>query len=347
MTDPADNMRPEPGGSTSAQAADSFDWRLVLAILAGTLILTLLMLRIPIVGEDWVHGFRRGLYNNNFFPPWVIPLLQPLLALPARTGAAIIQSLAICTSTLLTYRAGRQTFADSHLPAAMGVVLVLLSAPLWLLLWLGQIEPFVLLGIASLPVGIPLLFFKPHMGPFVVLGSWRDFLLTVGLLALSLLIWGLWPLGLLTQVVTDRVLNAIAMGWLSTTPVIGVLGLLMLVFTDRDPWRLMATALFISPYSMPYHFYLLLPALGRVRGYRQMALWLTAFLALAVAGLQTVPVKILAMVFPLLVWLLLAPSLRPRDILNDPDTLIMRARHGTRQVWDRLHTHPPAQETTP
>jgi hypothetical protein len=53
---------------------------------------------------------------------------------------------------------------------------------------------------------------------------------------------------------------------------------------------------------------------------------------IVVAGMPIIPIKIVALVFPLLVWATLAPTLRPRVMLADPDLLLNRIRATVRQA---------------
>ena len=113
----------------------------------------------------------------------------------------------------------------------------------------------------------------------------------------------------------------------------GVAGVLLLSITDRDPWRLMAAGSFISPYVMPYHYYLLLPALGRVSGPRRIVLWLAFFLPLLATGFRTPASKYLCLLLPLGVWAFLAPSLRLQDIRADSSIILNRLIDTAREIW--------------
>jgi hypothetical protein len=126
------------------------------------------------------------------------------------------------------------------------------------------------------------------------------------------------------------------MDWRSTSPVFGLLGLVLLIFTNRDPLRLIAAGIFVSPYLLPYHCIVVLPAMGRVRGWQQFVLWLSSVTLLLAVGIETMEIKIIALSFPLLVWLFLAPSLNPRHIFHDPDTLLNRGLTTLKQLRQRF-----------
>ena len=130
------------------------------------------------------------------------------------------------------------------------------------------------------------------------------------------------------------------MSWTVLHPVILVVGLILLLFSNRDPWRLMAAGFLVSPITMPYHFIMFLPGIGRVKGWRQGVLWITSSLALVVAALQTDLSKWLALSFPLAVWLLLAPSLRLKAIWHDENTILRRTWNMGRDLLASIKKQP-------
>jgi hypothetical protein len=237
-----------------------------------------------------------------------------------------MNGLTLSSVSVLAYRYGRHTYPDTRAPAILAVIFALLNPIPWMLLWLGQIEAIVTVGVTVLPIGIPLLFAKPHMGLWAALGSRRDVACMILLLLISLGIWGLWPRSVLAHVFTHRIPHPISMGWRVIHPAVGLLGILLLLMTTRDPLRLIAAGTLISPFVMPYHYYILLPALGRTHGYRQLALWLISWTTIGAVGIQTVATKAVAATFPVLVWVLLATELRPSAIMADPDILVNRVR---------------------
>lgn len=336
------NDTPSPPPEVNPELPPTPDWGVLLATLVAGGIYAALLYRAPFLGHDWYH-FSWGVFDIQY-PPWMSLLWKPLAVLPPRLGLAIVNGLTVSAVTMLSYRYARHTFPNSRQPAILAALFAIVNPMPWMLLWLGQIEMFVLIGLMILPVGIPFLFAKPHMAPWVVVGSRRDIIWTVIILLLSLVIWPGWPRDLLELSLEVRMIHPMAMGWLSTHPLMGVLGAVMLLFTTRDPLRLMAAGAFISPFFMPYHYYMLLPALGRTRGYRQMALWITSLFTIFVAGFYTITFKFLAMTFPILVWLLLAPTLKPREILADPDIIINRMFATVRETIGWLRDRLPGRQ---
>lgn len=331
------------------------DWRTILAILIGALLCAVLVRHAPLLGHDWMAYFARDPAWVSYFsrediqidaqyPPWIWLALKPLVGLPSRTGLAMLHGLTISAVAVLTYHYGRRTYPHTRIPAILGLILVLINPILWMLLWLGQIEGVALLGVASLPFGIPLLFAKPNIALWSAF-RWRWHLVAILILFLvSFLVWPNWLPEFIAANMTNRVPYRLSMGWAKIGPWIGIIGAVLFLLTDRDPMRLMAAGSLMSPFMMPYHYYQLLPALGRTRGYAQIGLWASSLLMLAVTAFESTLVKYMALSMPLLVWLLLARSLNPRDILADPDILLNRMLRTARRAWqmlDRRVQRPP------
>jgi hypothetical protein len=328
------------------------DWRLTLVMLIGGLLLALPLSRIAFAGHDWVAYFSETpdpLYTpqpNPSYPPWVLPLvLRPLTVQPPRSGLALVNGLTLACLTLFTYRLARLQFPQQRAPALAGVLLVALNPLVWMLMWLGTVDGLMLLGLAALPFGVPLLLLKFHISGWALLGTRRDLLWGLAWGGLSLILWGLWPLNILTAYnrPDQPPPHPLLMGWQTTGPLFILPGLVLLLLSDRDPFRLIAAGTFITPYLMPYHFSILLPALGRVRGWKQVALWIISLIFPVMSGLSSLDLKRVSFVFPLAVWLLLAPDWRPAQLWRDPDTLLNRIRatlYGLFTRWRSSHVHP-------
>jgi hypothetical protein len=278
-----------------------FDWKAVLLILVGTLALFPLTSRLPNLGYEWFY-FDAGRWTPNY-PPWMPVVLQPLLMWDWRTGLALLTGVLYMTVAVSAWREAMPYGRQARLGAAL---LALLSAPVLMLTWLGNASPIVLLGVVALPFGVPLATVQPHLGPWALLARRRSTLFGLGFLLLTLLIWGFWP---------ERYLGAeyyqheIALGWFNLGLPVLLVGLVMLCFTNADPLRLMAVGAFITPYLMAVHLVVLLPSIGRVRGWRQWLLWGSAWLPLLpVMFFDELWAKYPAMIFPLLVWWLLRPD---------------------------------------
>lgn len=101
--------------------------------------------------------------------------------------------------------------------------------------------------------------------------------------------------------VGDRIQHPSAFGWINLGWPIILIGIVLLIRTPAEPLPLMAAGSFLSPFLMPQHFVLLLPALGYVRGWRRLALWAGSWLLIVPLMFNGWP-KYLALGFPLLVW---------------------------------------------
>ncbi|MEZ4668628.1 MAG: hypothetical protein R3E39_12015 [Anaerolineae bacterium] len=321
------------------------DWRALLAIIAGTVLYYLPLSRMGFLGHDWLAYFAVqatpsiAQHPNPSYPPWVLSVtLRPLMELSPFVGLAILNALTISCIVVLTFRYARFAWPNAPVVAYMGVLFALFSPLPWMMMWLGQVDTTVLLGLVMLPFGVPLVLGKLHTGLWAVLGSRRDILWAAAWGLISLVIWGFWPLSILTQVAQQ---HPIIMGWRSTSPIFLFVGIGLLCVTNRDPLRLMAAGTFISPYMMPYHYLVLLPIFGRVNGWKQVVLWLGSLTFILETGLSTPATKVLALSFPLLVWLLSTPSLRPRELLNDPDTILNRSLTTLNDVRQRLSSRQP------
>jgi hypothetical protein len=87
---------------------------------------------------------------------------------------------------------------------------------------------------------------------------------------------------------------------------------------------------------MPTHYLFMVPALGRVKGWKQLVLWILLWWFLIEAGIYIVVVKVIALAFPLTIWLFLAPGLKPTDILNDPDIIARRLWRFSSEIFTYL-----------
>lgn len=309
------------------------DWRALLAIIVGTVLYVVPLSRMGFLGMDWLVYFTVEQFGsivqrpNPVYPPWVIPvMLRPLTTLPPYVGLAILNAITLSTLTVLTFRYARHAHPENRLPALTGVLLAILNPLPWMVFWLGQVDMLTLLGLVAMPFGMPLLLAKLNIGAWAVLGSRRDMLWAVGWGILSLLIWGLWPLTSLQYSVPADASNPhpSLMGWQTMTPLILVVGLLLLLLSNRDPLRLIAAGMFISPYVMPYHFLVLLPALGRLTPFKQIVLWPLTIVLVFATAVDDKTIKLMAYGFPLLIWALTAPSLKPRALMADPESVINR-----------------------
>jgi hypothetical protein len=278
---------------------EPFDWKSSLACIIGGLILWPLALKLPVLGYDWYIYFHSRKFIGGY-PPWTEQILAPFIAMPWRLGYGLVCSITLVTIAIATAREGRQFSLISKLGAAL---LALITPPVFMLLWEGNIDGLVLFGLVSLPLGVPLVMLKPTIAGWAVLARKRWFLWSIGFGIFTLIAWRLWPLQMIGIFSTDY-LHPMAMGWHNLGWPIGVIGIVMLIFSNADPYRLMAAGSFVAPYIMPYHFLVLLPALGRVSGWKRWLMWGWAWSLFLVPAFEG-NTRYIAMGFPLVVWWLL------------------------------------------
>jgi hypothetical protein len=285
----------------------TFDWKAGLACILGGILLYPLMARLPVVGWDWYYWFLPG--NIDFYPPWTRLVLAPLTALPWRTGLALLNGITLMTVAVAAARQARPGNRRSRLIAA-GLALV--SPPVLMALWLGNIEGLVLLGLVALPPGVILALTKPHLSIWALLARRRWLIWTAGWGVLSLLIWGWWPgrtfgeMGRLSE-------NFFTIGWYNLGWPLIIIGAVLLLFSSADPQRLLAAGFFLTPYLMPNHMLLLLPALGGVEGWKRWFLWGVLWVSGLASGVGAGAGRYLGLAFPLAVWFLLARS-QPQEL---------------------------------
>lgn len=280
-------------------------WRAAGMVLLGALGLGWLLRDAPLLGWDWFYTLRAGGDIDVWYPGWTKLLTWPLAQLPWRWGLAFSNGLMLAAVAIATYQQRRDR------SSALGALLALLSPPVLVLLWAGNVDGWALLGYLTLPWGVPLLLIKPTLGAFALLTRRSWFLAGLLFAALTLLVWGWWPAQAIGMHVTGGNLHSSSsMGWYILGWPIGLVGLGLLPFTNRkDPWQMMAVGAFLMPYVFPYHFILMLPVLGRWRGLRQWLVWLASW-TLALSFLFGYAAAWMGYVFPLAVWLLVAAETR-------------------------------------
>lgn len=280
------------------------------AVLLLSILLWPLTARLPFLGYDWlvyfdpITRYQAALYNVGNYPPWTWLILKPLTVVAPLPAWALLEAITLITLAVAVYREG---ILNGRPHRYIAVMLALLTPIVGMVLWQGNIIGLVLLGLLVLPAGVPLLLLQPGLAVWALPARWRWIIGAAVFLIVSVLLWGLWPLELWGSV-DGRVAHPIAMGWQALGwPVVGV-GVLLLRYSHRDPLQLMAVGAFLTPYIMPMHLYLLLPAFGRVRGWRLIVLWLASWLALFPSIFITEWAKYAAMLFPLAVWWFIRPQ---------------------------------------
>jgi len=213
-------------------------------------------------GFDWVNVFSHGSVPP-FYPPWGAEVVK-LLTWPLLFGLTLA---AVAVAAL------------KRAVHPLSLMLALLTLPLWWTLFLGQLEGLVTLGLLGLPWLVPLALIKPQVSIFAI-GARRSFVLAAAIfLAISLVIWGPWPLRMLATnqyYAEGRYVNDISLGWW------GLLVALPLLWYSRgDLDMLMLAGVFATPHLLPYNLLPVVPAIARLRPRTAALLALFSWLPLA------------------------------------------------------------------
>ena len=259
-------------------------WVAIYALMVGLAYLA------PVEGSDWVHHFKP---RNMVFIPWTEILSIILPDLPFLTGLTLT-ALAYCMW--------------SRKATAWQMLAAFCALPLFWCVWLGQVDAIPMLGLALLPWGIPLALVKPQATVWYLWVWWRKrkdrwviVLGTLAFLGLSLVIWGWWPgerKELPLTFFSSYNLSVWRIHW--TLGIIFVIGALF----ETDPERAMALGILASPYVQGNSFFILLPLLTRLKGWPLLAVWVTSWLGVLALFFGD-DVRLLAMLFPLSLWLAL------------------------------------------
>jgi len=158
-----------------------------------------------ISGFDWVHFYYPRAHDfaptSVINPMWIYLVVAPIAYLPIRVGYVVFSLVNVSLIWLGSRLTGVNRFA------------LLLSFPALWVLWYGQLDIFVMLGVALgfwavqhqkpawLGVALLLLLVKPHIGgPLAVVyfmwsRNWRTVVVFGAVLLLTLIIWGVeWPI---------------------------------------------------------------------------------------------------------------------------------------------------------
>lgn len=224
-------------------------WQYLLFVVIGTVIFSFLGLFLPaegLIGYDWVHFFSTSEqeYGVSYYPPWmqyVSYLTWPGLVGLTFTGLAL---------ALYQRRASLLVMA-----------LAFFTLPAFWIFFLGQIDGLIVLGLTGLPWLAPLVTIKPQVGYLAYLARKKDLAVLLIWLVISMIIWGPWPLDMLTisnfTVVKEP--HDISL-WPWSLPLVVIL--LWLSRGDED--MLMLAGTFALPYLHSYHYFVVLPAIARV-----------------------------------------------------------------------------------
>ncbi len=236
-----------------------------------------------LMGYDWRHYFSLGYrtFGTSYYPPWIV--------LIAHLGWPLLVGLTLAGLTLALYQR-RST--------PVKAVSACLTLPVFWTLFLGQVDGVALFGLTGLPWLAPLATIKPQVSYFAFLARKQHLVALIVWLAISVIIWGLWPLDMMsiTEFVAWQQPHDIHL-WPWSLPAV----LVMLWFSRGDADMLMLAGTFAMPYLHPYHYILVVPALARLgQG--------TAVLAFAISWLPLLSnwygdwCWYLGHLFPLLLW---------------------------------------------
>jgi hypothetical protein len=263
-------------------------------ILIGSILIFPLVSKLPLVGWDWYYFFNANnpVYNifskNCAYPPFAQYIIQLFTWMDWRTSLGLLNSITIMSITIATWKNGGKYFS---------IVFALTMPPLWFLMWVGHPDGLVLLGLIT---GIiPLIIMKPILSVFALLSKRNLFIWSIVFVVISLLIWPDW----FTSMGNATMGHETDIGWAKMGWPLLILGGLLVAGAGKDPYRLMAAGCFITPYLMPYHMTLIIPAVGKTRGWRQIVVWLSSWFVFLGTGLQGNG-QFLSFVFPLTIYLL-------------------------------------------
>ncbi len=218
------------------------------------------------LGFDWMHFFRHWETPFLYYPPWTNLILR-WFNWPLLVGL-----------TLAGYMLAVIRRSVHPLSAAAAIV----TLPLFWAAFLGQLEGLVLIGLSWLPWLAPLALIKPQVAVFALLSRKSSIIAALAAFLASLLIWGFWPLRIITNLQTKGALLAtrgdqdIGIG-LAALPVC----LLMLWFSRGDMDMLMLAGAVGLPYLIPYHLMPVTPAVARLKPWKAVTAGLLSWLPLS------------------------------------------------------------------
>lgn len=253
----------------------------IFVILIGGILLSPLVQKLPMLGWDWYYYFN--LHNpafnllspGSYYVPYTHPVLSAITWLNWRSSLGLLNSLTLITVAVSTWQTGGK----------YGSILLALTSPsLWMLLWLGHPEGIVLLGVMT---GlIPLTLIKPMVAFWSNLRSIKYFFWTVIVILLVLFIWPDWVLTIFFgNAIGGEWTHPANFGWSVTGFPVAVIGAILLAGAGNNPWLLMSAGCLLSPYLMPYHLVVLLPAIGKITGWKKIFVWFLGWLLVMGVGL--------------------------------------------------------------
>jgi len=277
-------------------------------------------------GDEFFDGYRKLVLNPTdliptfgnpimYNPPWLAPILAPFITMPGRSGYVIFIGV-----TIFMFLYSINIFKGNP-------IYTLVSAQLFWILWWGQIEGIVILGIALgwvaykkqswelLTLALLLGALKPQIGAVPLLaiwwwfGSdrWKSLAIFISVVIVTIIIYGPWPLWIFEGILW--ITNNTQYGpWNSSIGLLGlplfIPALLIKLNHEQRLIALIATSVLVSPY-MPFYSTIILFLFD-------IPLWMIVFAligyfpnvlgtAIAWNGIVLLPISILAwLYFPFL-----------------------------------------------
>jgi hypothetical protein len=262
--------------------------KVVAMVALGGVILSPLVNELPMVGWDWYFVFYGSAQRMSAYPPYAKWILDTLTWMDWRRSLSLLNAISLMTISIATWRQGGRYGS---------IVLALLNAPVFFVMWIGHPDVLGLLGVIT--GFIPLALIKPQVTVWYFLKDRRSQVWLMLFLFASVVVWPLWPLNLRSATIT----HVAAYGWTVLGWPVALVGVILLLGAGNDPFRLMASGSLISPYIMPYHVAVLVPVLGRIPGAKKIVVWSAMWLMLLGVGIGG-KAKYLNLVFPLSAYLL-------------------------------------------
>lgn len=216
-------------------------------------------------GNDWVDYFGKG-HVDIIYPPWgdwVVSLLTWELLIGLSVAG-------VCLAII------------KRAVHPLSAVCALVTLPLFGVLFAGQLEGLITLGLTALPWLTPLALLKVQVSTFAF-GARRNYVIAWFVwIFISLLIWGPWPLVMLgfeDYYVTGRLLHDISLrGW-------GIPIALVLFWLARgDMDALMFAGAFATLYLLPYNLLPATPAIARLKPLSALIASVLSWIPLLVAN---------------------------------------------------------------
>jgi len=209
-------------------------------------------------GFDWKMYFAKGLIHP-VWTPWATIVIRYL-------NFPLVVAITLFCITLRTYQ-----YQKSPFPVALAII----SLPTLWVLFMGNLDGIVILGLLLLPWGAPLVLMKPQISAFAILAKRSHFLAGIIWVLISLIIWGLWPINFLQVLAPEWKVEWIQDISLFPWGILIAVPLLWLSRGDED--LLMAAGSFATPHLFPYHYILLMPALARMNKPWMFGTWIISW----------------------------------------------------------------------